>query len=398
LLEYVLDTYKQESGIDLRSDNMALQRLREAAEKAKIELSSTVETDINLPYITADATGPKHLQMKITRAKYEDLIRALVKRTLDPCAKCLKDAGVSKDDITEVILVGGMTRTPLVVEEVKKFFGKDPFKGVNPDEAVAMGAAIQAGVLQGSFSDLVLLDVTPLSLGIETLGGVFTRLIDRNSTIPCKQTKTFSTAADGQTEVEIKVLQGEREFAKDNSLLGSFQLMGIPPAPKGVPQIDVTFDIDANGILNVSARDQATGKEKEIRIQSSGGLSKEQIERMVREGEEHAAEDQKRKEYIETTNHADSVIYDVNKNLSEHKDKLSQDKVDMLKEEIKKVEEAKKSNDSEVLKAATNELQQKQIKAFEDVYKQSSAGSSESASQDSSTEANYEDVSKDKKE
>src|ERR1700756_1176166 len=317
IIDYLADEFRKEQGIDLRNDRLALQRLKEAAEKAKIELSSAMQTEVNLPFITADQTGPKHLNIKLTRAKLEALVDDLIQKTIEPCKNALKDAGLKASEIQEVILVGGMTRMPKVIEAVKQFFGKEPNRSVNPDEVVAVGAAIQAGVLKGEVKDVLLLDVTPLSLGIETLGGVFTRLIDRNTTIPTKKSNVFSTAADNQTSVEIRVFQGEREMAADNKLLGQFDLVGIPPAPRGVPQVEVTFDIDANGIVNVSAKDKASGKEQAIRIQASGGLGEADIQRMVREAEAHAKEDRRRKELVEARNLADSTIYTVEKTLKE---------------------------------------------------------------------------------
>ncbi|MBR4931525.1 MAG: molecular chaperone DnaK, partial [Alphaproteobacteria bacterium] len=355
IMDYLADEFKKENGIDLRQDRMALQRLKEAAEKAKIELSSATQTDINLPFITADATGPKHLNVSLTRAKLESLVEDLLDRTKGPMEKALKDAGLSKGEIDEVILVGGMTRMPKVQEIVKDFFGKEPHKGVNPDEVVAMGAAIQGGVLKGDVKDVLLLDVTPLSLGIETLGGVFTRLIERNTTIPTKKSQVFSTAEDGQTAVTIRVFQGEREMARDNKLLGQFDLIGIPPAPRGMPQIEVTFDIDANGIVNVSAKDKATGKEQNIRIQASGGLKDEDIEKMVKEAEQHAEEDKKLKEVIEARNKADALIHETEKVLKENGDKIAASAKESIEKAVQELKDVLDSNDAEKLKEKTDE-------------------------------------------
>lgn len=390
LLKYLVAEFKRESGVDLTKDNMALQRLREAAEKAKIELSSSMQTDINLPYLTMDASGPKHMNVKLTRAKFESIVDDLVKRTVAPCHKALQDAEVKKTDIGEVILVGGMTRMPKVQQIVQEVFGRSPSKSVNPDEAVAIGAAIQGGVLAGDVTDVLLLDVTPLSLGIETLGGVFTKLINRNTTIPTKKSQVFSTAADGQTQVEIKVHQGEREMAADNKVLGQFTLVGIPPAPRGVPQIEVTFDIDANGIVHVSARDKGTGKEQQIVIQSSGGLSKDEIENMVKNAEQYAEADRQKKEAVEATNQAESIIHDTETKMEEYKDQLPAEECTKLKEHITKLREvlANKENEKpEDIKAATNELQQASLKLFEMAYKKMASeregGASQSTEQSS---------------
>ncbi|HEY2244152.1 MAG: molecular chaperone DnaK [Xanthobacteraceae bacterium] len=370
LVNYLADEFQKEQGIDLRRDKLALQRLKESAEKAKIELSSTTQTEINLPFITADAAGPKHLTMKLTRAKFEALVDDLVQKTIDPCRQAIKDAGLSAAEINEVVLVGGMTRMPKVQEVVKQLFGKEPHKGVNPDEVVAVGAAIQAGVLQGDVKDVLLLDVTPLSLGIETLGGVFTRLIDRNTTIPTKKSQVFSTAEDGQTAVTIRVFQGEREMAADNKLLGQFDLIGIPPAPRGVPQIEVTFDIDANGIVNVSAKDKGTGKEQQIRIQASGGLSEADIQKMVKDAEAHAEEDKKRKAQVEAKNHAEALVHSTEKALAEHGSKVGEADRRVIENALADLKEALKGNDADAITAKTNTLAQASMKLGEAMYKQ----------------------------
>ncbi len=397
LVGYLADEFQKEQGINLRNDKLALQRLKEAAEKAKIELSSTTQTEINLPFITADQTGPKHLTMKLTRAKFEALVDDLIQKTVEPCRKALKDAGVTAGEIGEVVLVGGMSRMPKVQEVVKQLFGKEPHKGVNPDEVVAIGAAIQAGVLQGDVKDVLLLDVTPLSLGIETLGGVFTRIIDRNTTIPTKKSQVFSTAEDNQNAVTIRVFQGEREMAADNKMLGQFDLMGIPPAPRGMPQIEVTFDIDANGIVNVSAKDKATGKEQQIRIQASGGLSEADIDKMVKDAEANAAADKQRREAVDAKNHADALVHSTEKALAEHGSKVAETERRAIEDAVSDLKEALKGNDAEAIKAKTNTLAQASMKLGEAMYKQQAeADAAKDAAKDDVVDAEFTEVDDDK--
>ena len=408
IINYLADEFKKDNTIDLRQDKLALQRLKEAAEKAKIELSSSTETEINLPFITADQSGPKHLTIKLSRAKLEAVIGDLIDKSIKPCETALKDAGLKASDIDDVLLVGGMTRMPKVIEVVKNFFGKEPNKSVNPDEVVATGAAIQGGVLQGDVKDVLLLDVTPLSLGIETLGGVFTRLIDKNTTIPTKKSQIFSTAEDNQSAVTIRVFQGEREMASDNKLLGQFDLVGIPPAARGLPQIEVTFDIDANGIVNVSAKDKATGKEQQIRIQASGGLSESDIEKMIKEAEENAEADKKKRELIDVRNQADGLIHQTEKNVKEHGDKISEDDKKKIESDLEELKKVKDSEDLEAIKSKTEQLVQSSLKLGEAIYKQnpqsetpqpdpSGAEPSSDKKDEKVVDADFEEVDEDKK-
>ena len=391
IVEYLLSEFKKENGIDLKSDKLALQRLKESAEKAKIELSSAAQTEINLPFITADKTGPKHINMKMTRAKLEALVEDLISRTIPPCETALKDAGLNASEIDEVILVGGMTRMPKVIEEVKNFFGKEPNKSVNPDEVVAMGAAIQAGVLQGDVKDVLLLDVTPLSLGIETLGGVSTKLIEKNTTIPTKKSQVFSTAEDNQPAVSIRVLQGERDMASDNKVLGNFELVGIAPAPRGVPQIEVTFDIDANGIVNVSAKDKGTGKEQKIQIQASGGLSEDEINQMVKDAETNKEADKKKREAVDARNQADTLLHSTEKNLKEHGSKVSEADKKAIEDASANVRNALKGTDVEEIKKKTQDLVQASMKLGEAIYKSQQSTKPGDAPKDAKDEGKKDD-------
>jgi molecular chaperone DnaK len=409
IIDYLADEFKKEQGIDLRKDKLALQRLKEAAEKAKIELSSSVQTEVNLPFITADQSGPKHLNIKLTRAKLEALVDDLIQKTVDPCRAALKDAGLKASEIDEVILVGGMTRMPKVIETVKNFFGREPHRGVNPDEVVAVGAAIQGGVLKGEVKDVLLLDVTPLSLGIETLGGVFTRLIERNTTIPTRKSQIFSTAEDNQSAVTIRVFQGEREMAADNKLLGQFDLVGLPPAPRGVPQVEVTFDIDANGIVSVSAKDKATNKEQQIRIQASGGLSDGDIQKMVKDAESHAADDKKKRRLVEARNHADSLAHSTEKNLKEYGEKIDAADRSAIETAVTELRGAMEGEDADAIEQKTQALTQLAMKLGEAVYKaqqteaSGAAGSAGSAdagqpeNKDGVVDADFEEVDENRK-
>jgi molecular chaperone DnaK len=411
VMDWLVDEFRKDQGIDLRKDRMALQRLKEAAERAKIELSSSQDTEINLPFVTADASGPKHMVTKLTRSKLEQMVDDLIQRTIDPCKKALSDAGVTARDINEVILVGGMTRMPKVIQAVKDFFGKEPHRGVNPDEVVAIGAAIQGGVLKGDVKDVLLLDVTPLSLGIETLGGVFTKLIERNTTVPTKKSQVFSTAADNQTAVTIRVFQGEREMANDNKLLGQFDLVGIPPAPRGMPQVEVTFDIDANGIVHVSAKDLATQKEQSIKITASSGLSKEEVEKLVKDAQAHTDEDKKRRKTAEAKNQADTLIYQTEKNLSEHGDKIAAEDKTKIEEAVASLKKAMEGTDHMAIESATQTLTTASHKLAEEMYKKASAstatgsgadggggtGAGETKTDEKVVDAEFEEVDKDKK-
>jgi molecular chaperone DnaK len=409
VMDWLVDEVKKDQGIDLRKDRMALQRLKESAERAKIELSSSQETEINLPFITADASGPKHMVIKLTRAKLEQLVDDLIQRTIEPCRKALSDAGVTAKDIQEIVLVGGMTRMPKVIQVVKDFFGKEPHRGVNPDEVVAIGAGIQGGVLKGEVKDVLLLDVTPLSLGIETLGGVFTKLIERNTTVPTKKSQVFSTAADNQTAVTIRVFQGEREMANDNKLLGQFDLVGIPPAPRGMPQIEVTFDIDANGIVHVSAKDLATQKEQSIKITASSGLSKDEVEKLVRDAQSHTEDDKKRRKLAEAKNQADNLVYQTEKNITEYGDKVSDEEKTKIQDAVAAVKKALEGTDAEAIESATQSLMTASHKLAEAMYKKAAAspgpqpdasttgGTGETKTDEKVVDAEFEEVDKDKK-